>query len=75
MTSIKMKKEKTFEKIYKIGQRVLLEHMEDISAPPLGTKGTILNVNDLGEWCQLRIAWDNGSRLIACLPEDIVKIL
>ena len=33
---------------YKPGTRVELVQMDDVQAPPIGTKGTVLGVDDIG---------------------------
>ena len=33
---------------YKPGTRVELLHMDDVQAPPIGTKGTVIGVDDIG---------------------------
>lgn len=59
-------------KQYPVGSRVKLVRMEDKQAPPLGTKGTVLGVDDIGS---IRVDWDNGSRLNVVMGEDLcVKI-
>ena len=45
---------------YPSGTRVELLEMNDIQAPPIGTKGTVLEVDDIGS---LIMKWDNGSDL------------
>ena len=45
---------------YTPGTRVELLQMEDIQAPPVGTKGTVIGVDDTGS---LMVRWDNGSGL------------
>ena len=47
-------------KTYPAGTRVELVRMEDVQAPPIGTKGTVRYVDDLGS---LGVGWDNGSSL------------
>lgn len=47
-------------KIYPIGTRVKLKRMDDVQAPPVGTRGTVMGVDDIGS---LLISWDNGSSL------------
>ena len=42
-------------------------HMDDIQAPPIGTQGTVLGVDDTAS---LLVAWDNGSRLNVVYGED-----
>lgn len=50
----------TLRSRYVKGMRVRLIKMEDEQAPPIGTKGTVLGVDDIGS---IMVAWDNGSRL------------
>jgi hypothetical protein len=45
---------------YPRGTRVELVRMDDEQAPPPGTQGTVLGVDDTGS---LLMAWDNGSGL------------
>ena len=44
--------------------------MNDPQAPPAGTRGTVLGVDDTGS---LLMGWDNGSGLNAVFGEDYVK--
>ena len=44
--------------------------MDDIQAPPIGTKGTVYGVDDTGS---LLVHWDNGSGLSVIYGEDIVR--
>ena len=57
---------------YPAGARVELVRMEDVQAPPVGTKGTVLGVDDTGS---LLMRWDTGSGLKVVYGEDIVKKL
>ena len=45
---------------YPAGTRVELVQMDDVQAPPAGTKGTVKGVDDTGS---LLMRWDNGSGL------------
>ncbi|MDD6848105.1 MAG: DUF4314 domain-containing protein [Oscillospiraceae bacterium] len=45
---------------YPIGTRVELVKMDDVQAPPVGTKGTVKGVDDTAS---LLIDWDNGCGL------------
>ena len=45
---------------YTAGTRVELLRMEDMQAPPAGTKGTVYGVDDTGS---ILVYWDNGSGL------------
>lgn len=57
---------------YPPGTRVELLNMDDVQAPPPGTKGTVQCVDDLGS---LIIAWDNGSGLNVIPGVDAVRII
>lgn len=54
-------------KKYPVGTRVELVFMEDIQAPPIGTKGTVRGVDDIGS---IMVSWDNGSSLSVAYGED-----
>ena len=64
-----MTKEKIEElcSTYPPGTRVVLDHMDDPAAPPPGTQGTVITVDDNG---QLLVNWDNGSSLSVILFAD-----
>lgn len=53
-----------------IGCRVELVEMNDEFAPPEGTKGTVIDVNCLGD---LVVNWDNGSHLSVIYGVDKVR--
>ena len=55
---------------YPAGTRVELVRMDDPQAPPIGTLGTVLGVDDTGS---LLMRWDNGSGLNVVYGEDIVR--
>ncbi len=57
---------------YPVGCRVELVRMDDPQAPPVGTKGTVRYVDDIGS---LGIAWDNGSSLQVVYGEDLCRKL
>ena len=57
-------------KQYPNGTRVELVQMDDIQAPPPGTKGTVTGVDDTGS---LMVSWDNGSGLNVIYGEDVVR--
>ena len=54
---------------YPVGTRAVLVRMDDVQAPPVGTKGTVLGVDDTGS---LLMRWDTGSSLNVIYGEDIV---
>lgn len=55
---------------YPAGTRVELVQMDDAQAPPVGTKGTVIGVDDTGS---LLMRWDTGSGLNVVYGEDIVR--
>lgn len=63
---------KQLKEQYPSGTRIQLVEMNDISAPPIGTLGTVKYVDDIGT---IHVNWDNGSMLGVAYPEDkIIKI-
>ena len=65
-----MKNIQFLKDLYPTGTRVKLVEMNDIQAPPIGTLGTVMYVDDIGT---IHIKWDNGSTLGAAYPEDRVS--
>ena len=59
-------------KQYPVGCRVELLRMDDPQAPPIGTKGIVRYVDDIGS---LGVAWDNGSMLQVVYGEDLCRKL
>ena len=59
-------------KQYPVGCRVELLRMGALQAPPVGTKGTVRYVDDIGS---LGVAWDNGSSLQVVYGEDLCRKL
>ena len=55
---------------YPAGTRVELVQMDDVQAPPVGTKGTVRGVDDIGS---IMVAWDNGCGLSVAYGEDICR--
>lgn len=55
---------------YPAGTRVELLQMDDVQAPPIGTKGTVTGVDDTGS---LLVNWDNGSGLNVIYGIDRVR--
>lgn len=52
------------------GTRVELVQMDDPQAPPIGTRGTVIGVDDIGS---IMVSWDNGSGLNVAYGEDICR--
>ena len=57
----------SIRKQYPIGCRVELVSMDDSQAPPVGTKGTVRGVDDIGS---IMVSWDNGCGLSVAYGED-----
>ena len=57
-------------RMYPAGTRVELLAMDDPQAPPVGTKGTVFDVDDTGS---LLMKWDNGSGLNVVWQQDRVR--
>ena len=55
---------------YPVGARVKLVSMDDPHAPSVGTRGTVLGVDETGS---LLMKWDNGSRLNVVYGQDYVR--
>ena len=52
------------------GCRVELLQMDDLQAPPIGTLGTVIGVDDLGT---IHVNWDNASGLGVAYGEDACR--
>lgn len=59
-------------KEYPEGARVELTRMDDMQAPPIGTRGTVKGVDDTGS---IMVAWDNGCGLNVVYGEDSCRKL
>lgn len=59
-------------KEYPAGTRVELTRMDDVQAPPIGTKGTVKGVDDTAS---IMVPWDNGSGLNVVYGEDSCRKL
>ena len=55
---------------YPAGTRVELVRMDDPQAPPVGTKGTVLGVDDIGS---IMVSGDNGCGLSVAFGEDLCR--
>jgi hypothetical protein len=60
------------KKQYTPGSRVELLRMHDQQAPPAGTLGTVIAVDDIGS---IMISWDTGSGLSVVYGEDSCRRL
>jgi hypothetical protein len=69
MRMIKQHELEALRSRYPAGTRVELLQMDDVQAPPIGTKGTVTGVDDTGS---LMVNWDNGSGLNVIYGIDFV---
>ena len=49
-----------------------MQNGQHTQAPPVGTKGTVRGVDDIGS---IMVAWDNGCGLSVAYGEDICRKL
>lgn len=70
MRMIRQEKLEALRANYPAGTRVELIQMDDPQAPPAGTKGTVMGIDDTGS---LMVNWDNGSGLNVIYGVDLVK--
>ena len=61
---------KNLREHYPAGARVELLQMDDPQAPPVGTKGTVIGVDDTGS---LLVNWDTSSHLRVIFGVDVVR--
>ena len=54
-------------KMYPVGCKVKLHHMDDPFAPPCGTVGEVTWVDDIG---QIHVKWETGSTLALNIKLD-----
>ena len=55
-----------------LGKTVELISMDDIQAPPQGTRGKVVYVDDAG---QIHVKWENGSSLALIPGVDKFKVV
>ena len=60
----------SLENAFPRGSRVELLRMDDPEAPPIGTSGTVIGVDDYGT---IHVNWDDGSRLGVAYGEDTCR--
>lgn len=72
MDEMKRKRVEVLRNQYPAGCTVELVSMDDEFAPPAGTKGTVVHVDDIGS---IHIAWETGSTLGVVPGVDMVRKL
>ena len=59
-----------------IGWRVRLVKMAGDDAPlPVGLEGRVFWFRDVGEFVQIGVNWDNGSKLALAVPPDEFEVV
>ena len=72
---MKFPSRKTVERLrmeFPKGARVELIRMDDVQAPPPGTLGTVMHVDDIAT---IHVCWQNGSSLGLAFGEDVCRIV
>ena len=62
-----MNKVDFLRKMYPVGCKVELHFMDDVQAPPSGTVGEVIFVDDIG---QIHVKWETGSTLALNIKLD-----
>ena len=57
---------------FRPGTRVELLRMDDAQAPPIGTMGSVIGVDDIGS---IMVRWDSGSSLSVVYGEDSCRVI
>ena len=65
------KRAKIIKAQFPVGTRIQLIRMDDMQAPPTGTLGTVLGVDDIGS---IMVQWDTGSTLSVTEADECRKI-
>lgn len=72
MRTVSKERIEHLRKVYPAGCLVELVSMEDVQAPPVGTKGRVLGVDDMGS---IMVSWETGSCLsVVCGVDRCRKI-
>jgi hypothetical protein len=72
MDEMSKKRIKVLRKQYPRGCTVELVGMDDVQAPPKGTKGVVIHIDDIGT---MHVNWETGSTLGVVPGIDLVKRL
>ena len=67
---IKKEQLQNLRRQYPVGTRREVIRMDDPAAPPLGTRGTVTGVDDIGD---IIVGWDNGSSLNVIPEIDLIR--
>lgn len=72
MEMINCKVLERLRKMYPVGTKVELARMDDAQAPPVGTKGVVEFIDDIGT---IHVKWENGSSLGVVYGEDLCRVI
>lgn len=72
MSAITQEQLEKLQRQYPKGAKVRLVKMDDAQAPPIGTEGKVILVDDTGT---IHVQWATGSTLGAIYGEDKVELL
>lgn len=72
MEMINRKVLERLRKMYPVGAKVELVRMDDVQAPPVGTKGVVEFIDDIGT---IHVKWENASSLGVVYGEDLCKVI
>lgn len=70
MRTISKEQLQSLREKYPVGCRVELLRMDDIQAPAIGTKGTVIGVDDIGS---IMVSWETSSSLSVVFGEDMCR--
>ena len=62
---------KLLKEQFPAGTRIMLKQMDDVQAPPFGTLGTVVGVDDIGN---ILVQWDNGSTLSVTEVDEVIML-
>jgi len=58
------------------GMRIRLARMDDDPHPvPIGTTGTVVSAEEVGDFTHIEVSWDNGRTLSLVTPPDLFSII
>ena len=70
MRTISKERLQSLREKYPVGCQVELLRMDDIQAPAIGTKGTVIGVDDIGS---IMVSWETSSSLSVVFGEDMCR--
>ena len=70
MRTISKERLQSLREKYPVGCRVELLRMDDIQSPAIGTKGTVIGVDDIDS---IMVSWETSSSLSVVFGEDMCR--